>query len=308
MISILLASYNGGKYITEQIDSLLAQTNLDFKLFIRDDKSTDNTYEIISEYAQKYPGKIFASQNERNSGGAKHNFIKMMIEHKNDYVMLCDQDDIWLPDKIEISLAKIREMETMHGKETPLLVHTDLHVVNERLKTISPSFKAAMNADYSKTRLRNQIIQNTLTGCTAIYNRALSDLVTETPQYMIMHDWWLMLITAAFGKATALDEQTVLYRQHGNNDTGAKDVRTLRYKIDKLLHGKEVRKALSDTYMQARSFFDLFHGNLTSVQKDLLTKYCDIPNHVKPVRWITICRLGVLKNGFARKIANFIFI
>ena len=308
MISILLASYNGEKYIAEQIDSLLAQKNRDFKLFINDDKSTDNTYEIISEYAEKYPEMIFATQNEQNSGGAKCNFIRMMIEHKDDYVMLCDQDDIWLPDKIEISLAKIKEMETIHGMETPLLVHTDLHVVNETLKMISPSYKIAMNADYSKTRLRNQIIQNTLTGCTVIYNRALSNLVTEIPQFMVMHDWWLMLIAAAFGKVAALDEQTVLYRQHGSNDIGAKDVRTLRYKINKLMHSKEVKKAISDTYLQAQSFINIFRGTLTSEQQELLTKYCDIPNHIKPIRWFSIYHLGTLKNGISRKIAHFIYI
>ena len=308
MISILLVSYNGEKYIAEQIDSLLAQTNQEFKLFIQDDKSTDNTFRIISEYADRYPGKVFLFQNERNTGGAKHNFIKKMIDYKDDYVMLCDQDDVWLPEKIEISLAKIKELETMCGAKTPLLVHSDLRVVNENLETISPSFRIAMNADYSKTSLRHQIIQNTLTGCTAIYNRALADLVTAEPQFMVMHDWWLMLIAAAFGKIATLDEQTVLYRQHKDNNIGAKDVRTLRYKMNKLLHGKEVKQALSDTYLQAESFSEVFHDKLTSEQLALLNKYCDIPNHIKPIRWLIICRLGVLKNGLARKIANFIFV
>ena len=214
MISILLASYNGEKYIAEQIESLLGQTIQDFKLFICDDKSTDGTFNIVAEYSQKHPEKIFAEQNSENSGGTKHNFLRMMINHKADYVMLCDQDDVWLPDKIEVTLARMKDMESEYGADTPLLVHTDLKVVNENLKTVSPSFKAAMNANYEKTRLRNQIIQNTLTGCTAMYNRALANLITDIPRFTVMHDWWLNVTASAFGRISAIDAQTVLYRQH----------------------------------------------------------------------------------------------
>ena len=121
MISILLATYNGEKYIAGQIESLLSQTYKDFKLYICDDKSTDDTYSIITDHALKNPAKIIASQNEINAGGAKYNFIKMLMERKadlamplgqddaDDYIMLCDQDDVWLPDKIENSLKKIKE-------------------------------------------------------------------------------------------------------------------------------------------------------------------------------------------------------
>ena len=308
MISILLASYNGEKYIAEQIDSLLSQSCQDFKLYIYDDCSTDNTYSLITEYAVNHPDKIIPARNQANSGGAGQNFINMMIAHNDDYIMLCDHDDIWLPGKVEITLAKMKDMEHKFGVSTPILVHTDLRVVNEKLQTISPSFKAAMNADFKKTKLQNQIIQNTLTGCTVMYNRALSELITETPRYMIMHDWWLMLVASAFGVITDIEVQTVLYRQHSANEIGAKDVRTLRYKVNKLLSYTEIRRALNETYEQAQSFLDAYKNKLTREQIELLHAYCDIPNHVKLVRWLTICRLGVLKNGLARKLANFIFI
>ena len=115
MISILLATYNGERYIAGQIESVLAQTYQDFKLYICDDKSTDGTYSIITEYAARYPGKIIATQNEVNSGGAKFNFLNMMVEFNDDYIMLCDQDDVWLPNKVEVSLKKITEMESEFG-------------------------------------------------------------------------------------------------------------------------------------------------------------------------------------------------
>ena len=238
MISILLASYNGEKYIAGQIDSLLNQTIQDFRLFICDDASTDDTYSMLSDYSNKNPGKIHVSRNRKNSGGAKHNFIEMMINHKDDYVMLCDQDDVWLPTKIEVTLAKMREMESEFGSETPLLVHSDLVVVSKKLETIFPSFKIAMNADYSKTELQNQIIQNTLTGCKVMYNKSLADLITEVPEYMVMHDWWLIIIASAFVVIGTINEPTILYRQHEDNDIGAKNVRSLNHILYELHHWK----------------------------------------------------------------------
>jgi len=188
VISILLASYNGENYIAEQIESLLAQTEKDFKLFIRDDKSTDETFSIAQGYERKYPGKIFAMQNSENTGGAKRNFIKMMIEHKDEYVMLCDQDDVWLPDKIEKSLEKIREMEEYYGTSMPILVHTDLKVVDEGLNVISHSYEAMANTSFKNNALRNLLTMNIAAGCTALYNRALADIIQAEPSYFVIHD------------------------------------------------------------------------------------------------------------------------
>ena len=309
MISILLASYNGEKYITEQIESLLCQTFLDFKLFICDDKSTDNTFSLILEYAKKYPDKVLVTQNIENSSSAKHNFMQMMLSHKDDYVMLCDQDDVWLPNKIELTLARMKEMESRVGTDTALLVHTDLRVVSEDLATvISPSFKEAMNSNFSRAKLSDQIIQNTLTGCTVMYNRCLSDLIDRVPGFMVMHDWWLMLIASAFGEIDSVDAQTVLYRQHGKNSIGAKDVRKISYKINKLTHYSDMKRALDETYQQAESFLDAYNDQLNSEQTELLETYCKIPSMPKIRRWQTMCRLGCLKNGISRKIASFIFV
>lgn len=308
MIAILMATYNGEKYIAEQIESLLCQSVQDFILYIRDDHSTDNTYEIICQYAEQYPEKIVVTQNGQNTGSAKYNFFRMMIEHKQDYVMLCDQDDVWKPDKIVLTLQKMKAMEAEHGKETPLLVHTDLEVVDEGLKTISPSFRYAMNANYDRTQLKDALIQNTLTGCTVMYNRALSNLIKETPEYMVMHDWWLMLVAGAFGKIGHVDTATILYRQHEDNAIGAKNVRTLRYKMNKLFHGYEIKRALEETYIQANAFLQLYKDILCIAQIELLDRYCEIPNVPKWKRWNIIYQFGVMKNGISRKIAHFIFI
>ena len=309
MLSILMTTYNGEQYLAEQIESVLAQSVSDFALYIQDDCSTDNTWCVLQKFAKREHERIILSKTEENTGNPKYNFYSLMSHIRDDYIMLCDQDDVWLPDKIEKTLTKMRELEEKNGSDTPLLVHTDLVVVDGDLSVISQSFKSAMNANYNRTRLRDQLIQNTLTGCTALYNRALAELImTQVPAYMVMHDWWLMLVASAFGHIGHIDDATVLYRQHNKNEIGAKDVRTLRYKVNKLINYRDMKEAINSTYQQADSLLYYYSNTLSSEQIDLLRIYCRIPTMNKWNRWRTICRLGVLKNGMARKIANFIFI
>ena len=304
MISILLAAYNGELFISEQLESLLRQTFQDFVIYIRDDRSTDSTSSIIQKYADQYPQKIFIAQNEKNIGGSKHNFIKMMMEHKDDYVMLCDQDDVWLPDKIEKSLDKIQEIEMVYGKSEPALVHSDLTVVDERLNIISNSVLKEVLSDCSKTSLNKKIIQNTITGCTAMYNRALANLISE-PQYMIMHDWWILLIAAAFGKIGTIYEPTILYRQHENNDIGAKKKQALlEYVFYKLTHYRETADAINQTYLQANSFLLEYGDRLPLKQREMLTAFSSIPTMSKLGRLKTIFKYKTFRHGFARKAAQ----
>jgi glycosyltransferase involved in cell wall biosynthesis len=303
-----MATYNGEKYVAEQLESLYRQTMNDFVIYIHDDCSTDNTWEIVHLHETRYPGKIKAERNKYNSGGAKYNFINMMIGIKDDYIMLCDQDDVWLPDKVEKTITKLKIMESECGKTTPLLVHTDLKVVDADLNIIFPSFRIAMNVGYARTELRHLVIQNIITGCSAAYNRALAELITVEPAYMVMHDWWIGLIASAFGKIKYLDEQTALYRQHGKNGIGARDVRAISYKFHTLTHGKNVHKALNQTYGQARSFLQLYGSLLNKNQTVFLSDYIQIPRHNKLIRLIMVSRLRVFKHGIARKIANLLFI
>jgi glycosyltransferase involved in cell wall biosynthesis len=308
MISILLASYNGGEFLAQQIESILNQSVREFVLHICDDCSTDSSWAVIERYAQKYPEKIKARQNSQNSGGAKWNFMRMMIAHKDDYVMLSDQDDVWLPDKIEKTLGKMFMLENRWGHRTPALVHSDLRVVDRNLAVLAPSYRELTKADFDRTSLPALLAQNTLTGCTALYNRALADCLFRMPDDLVMHDWYLMLTAAAFGKIGRVDDATVLYRQHGRNVVGAKPVRKLSYKIKKLSGGREIKAALCGTYRQAGAFLDVFGERLTPAQIAVLKAYRAIPAQNKFGRWRTVCRQGILKNGLARKPAQFIFI
>ncbi len=307
MVSILMATFNGEAYVAEQIESLLAQTIVADAIYICDDGSTDGTFSILEQYARQYPARIFLTKTNENMGAAI-NFMHMMIEHKDAYIMLCDQDDIWLKDKTERTLARMREMEREYGETAPLLVHTDLCVVNEQNEEIAASFWRAMNADCKKTALHQLLIQNCLTGCTAMYNRALAELIDEIPAGMVMHDWWLVLVAGAFGHIGHVQAATIRYRQHRHNVIGAKDVRTLAYKLNRLLHADEVRRAIHGTYPQAADLLAIYGGRLLPEQRQLLQSYTEIPGLSKWAKWKRVRELRAYKNGFARNVAYFLFI
>lgn len=300
MITILMATYNGERYLRQQMDSLLAQTVQDFVVFICDDCSTDRTLSILKEYEALYPERIKVNQRKENSGNAWKNFMDMMIGQKDEYMMLCDQDDIWLPDKIEVTLQKMKEMECCYGKEMPLLVHTDLKIVDENLQVISDSLIRMLNADYSKTKLHQQIVQNTLTGCTVMYNRALAEYILKKPSYMVMHDWWLMLIASAFGKIDYVHKATILYRQHEKNVVGTKNMKSPFVMLKLFFDGEKIRKALDGSYHQAAEFYKIYGEDLQDAQKELVKRYSEIPKMKKGKRISCIIQLKTYKNGLSR--------
>ena len=138
-LAILLATYNGEKFLAEQLDSLFSQTYSDFIIYAHDDGSTDQTVGILHQYQNKYPEKLIILDYEP-TGGAKNNFYSLMQRVDADYYMFCDQDDIWLPFKVDVSLKKIQGMELTYIC-MPCLVFSDLRVVDHQLNTISDSFK-----------------------------------------------------------------------------------------------------------------------------------------------------------------------
>lgn len=217
MVTILLATYNGERYLEEQIESILQQTCTDWKLIIQDDCSSDGTAVIALKYVKRNPDKIRFVKREFPSGYAKNNFFSMLKLAKSDYVMTCDQDDVWLPTKVQVSMSEMHRLEAEQGCNRPLLVHTDLKVVDYNLSIIAESMFKRQNLDNRRDKLNNLLVQNIVTGCTTMVNRALLDMVYETPKEAVMHDRWFALIACAFGKIGFVDQSTVLYRQHGSN-------------------------------------------------------------------------------------------
>lgn len=222
-VDVLLATFQGAPFLSAQLDSLLAQTFQGFRILVRDDGSSDGTRQMLRDWAAAHPGRMTILPDDGQRLRASGSFACLLGESRAPYVMFCDQDDVWLPDKIAVTLAAMRELERAHGRHTPALVNTDLKVVDSELRVTSESLWRYQRIHPERLRrLSRVLIQNFATGCTVMINRALADLALPIPAEAMMHDWWLALVATRFGRACSLDQPTILYRQHDRNDIGAR--------------------------------------------------------------------------------------
>ena len=233
MLTILLATYNSSHYIRELLDSILAQTYKDWTLVIRDDVSSDNTVEIVNEYIAQYPGKFSLLDNHGESKRAYLNFVELMKNVESDYYMFCDHDDVWLPDKIELSIKKMNEVEK---DGVPAIVHTDMKVVNQNLQVIHDSFWVYSRLLPEHNSFVEMVLCNSANGCTMLFNHKAKEVSLPNVEFAKMHDMLLNQSVAANGGVISpIYEATVLYRQHIDNVVGAKQ-RNFIYELKRFLN------------------------------------------------------------------------
>ncbi|MGM9745758.1 MAG: glycosyltransferase family 2 protein [Paludibacteraceae bacterium] len=234
MIDILLATYNGEQFLREQLDSILAQTYTDWQLFVRDDGSTDNTLDILQKYAEMYPQKMTIYKDNLYNLGAMHSFEQLLLKcAHNQYTMFCDQDDVWLPNKIELFVQKMHEVEAQFAN-LPLVVHGDMIVVDKNLDPIHPSFwqYSHIRPEILDDKLYFLAICNTITGCSCLFNNKAKQYMLPISKQAYMHDAWLGLTTLKNkGKIIPIFEPTMLYRQHNTNTLGAVDYQKVRFDV-----------------------------------------------------------------------------
>ena len=233
LVEILMATCNGEKFLAAQIESLIAQTYTNWRLIVRDDASGDESPKIVKEYSTRYPDKIDLVVDEDGQLGACQSFARLLKHATANYMMFCDQDDIWLPRKVELSVDEIRKLEKKYPG-APLLVFTDLTVVNEELGVLSDSLWRLERTNPRNTSLKLLIFDNVATGCTMIFNKPLKDFALPIPDQALMHDWWLALVCSVHGQLSFLSDRTVLYRQHGRNDVGAQN-NSLAFRVRRFL-------------------------------------------------------------------------
>jgi glycosyltransferase involved in cell wall biosynthesis len=303
-VDILLATYNGEKFLEEQIDSVLGQSYFNFRLLIRDDDSTDRTKSILNTYAKRFPDKIFIEPTSERLG-VKGNFSALMSRVQSPYAFLCDQDDVWLPEKIGSSLKQMMALEQKYGKECPLLVHTDLKVVNENKQMMGASFWKYTNLKpHSSHSLNKLLVQNVVTGCTALLNQALIHLAFPIPSEAIMHDWWIALVATSFGKIDIVNKPTILYRQHTKNTIGAKNFRKLSHVIEGL---RRLKLGNNERYQQAKHFLGRYQTHFSDRQRKLILAFLKQPERNWLSKRYHMMRHRLFKNGLLRNAAEFIF-
>lgn len=219
-MQILLSTWNGASWLEELLESLVQQSVSDWELLIRDDGSKDNTLKLLTEWREQHPHKVAQFEAGLHIG-CTASFSRLVEWSTAPYLMFCDQDDIWFPEKIEWSLAALQNMEVVHGMELPLLVHADMAVVEQDKHLIAPSFWALRDFDLEQGK-EAYLLTNVVSGCASLFNRKAAELAFPAPLEAMQHDRWLALVCAWFGKIEPLAQPLLWYRQHGLNALGAK--------------------------------------------------------------------------------------
>src|SRR5688572_7067998 len=219
-VSILLATFNGAPFVREQIESIRSQSVGDWTLVIRDDGSTDGTPEILRELAES-DARIVLVSDANGRLGAAGNFSRLAtraLTGPAGPVLFADQDDVWFSTKIERTLAVLRSAEAARPAKSPILVHSDLTVIDGRGRHLHDSFMRFQRIRHEGAQpLRTLLVQNFVTGCTVMVNRPLLEMAIPVPAAAMMHDWWLALCAAACGSIEFIKEPTMAYRRHETN-------------------------------------------------------------------------------------------
>ncbi len=264
MIEILLATYNAGKYLAKQLNSILAQDHSDFIITICDGNSEDTTLSVIKEYASANPKKIQIYNAPSKSHSAKKMFSALIKQAKGDYIMFCDQDGIWEKNKISKMLAEMRTLEARKGKNTPILVHSDMSVINDEGKEISKSISSYAGFSAKSTNFKKLVVQNNVISGSIMFNSKLLPLVKKIPDRAVSHDWWVALVAACFGKTDYMNEKLCSCRALENNSIHFMKAGSNR---------SDLKLANNQSYWQAAAFLETYTSGLNEEKKQILLEY-----------------------------------
>lgn len=304
-IEVALATYQSAPYLREQLDSLFSQTEQDFTLLVADDGSSDATMEILEEYRQRHPGRIRIVAHERQPHGAAGNFSRLLDQARADYLLLCDHDDVWLPDKISLSCARMAALEAARDRNVPLLIHTGLVIADRDLEPIGPAILDYSKVGRPRSDLSSLLMANVAAGCTIVMNRALYEKARPIPPEAMMHDHWVALVAAALGAIACVEEPTILYRQHGANLIGAptRGTAPLLQQIRHTLFGAERQSVIRRYSRQAAELLRRYRGEMTDENRRATETIAGIWSVNRWRRFARLRRSGVRLSGFARNVA-----
>jgi glycosyltransferase involved in cell wall biosynthesis len=291
-IDILMATWNGEGYIEEQLASLFSQSFQDFRLSIRDDGSDDATLHIVEQYKARYSDRVVVRKNSSRQGPCR-TFSLLAQESSAPYVAFCDQDDVWRPDKLELSISAMKAIEGEQGSGAPILVFSDMAIVDDKLEVIAPSLWKLGHINPDRASLGAMLVQNLVTGCTVLANRSLISKGSPIPQGATMHDTWLGLIAVVFGTLHPLHETTVQYRQHGGNAVGAGRGWRAGNLLKRLRHDQPFKDRIEASRKQAEAFAGRYCEELSDEQKSTLSVWSQSRDLPAIIRQLTLHRKGL---------------
>lgn len=263
-VVICMSTYNGEKYLDQQLDSFIAQHYQNWQLIIHDDGSTDGTKAIIRKYMEQ-DRRIRLIQNDGHLG-IKKAFLTLLSQEEGEFYAFSDQDDVWHADKLDILVQRMQREDPL----VPTLIYSRYDEIDGAGNPLPASTR---NAIYS-TKLKDFLLINTATGCTCLLNHSLRDeLIRSTHKLnyssIHMHDWWAALVSSALGQVIFVDQELVSYRQHGNNVLGAPDRANFVKRLGRFLQFRESR-IVSSGSRQARELLRLYGSELGSEQTALI--------------------------------------
>ena len=261
-VSILVSTFNGAKYLSEQLDSLVAQTYKNKKIRVRDDGSTDESRQILAKYAEQY--SCFRVEFGNYLGISQSFFSLLSLADKGSrYFAFCDQDDVWHADKIERAVTRLSGISS----DTPAIYCSRLRYVGKDLSTLGESGMPRRGASF-----QNALVENVAIGCTMVMNRAARDLIAKSlPAQCVWHDWWCYLVVSAFGIVVYDEYPTIKYRLHGENNTGAAVSLWGQFRRRIRRFALKGREAFS-IHAQAVEFAALFAGRLPASKLEILNR------------------------------------
>lgn len=287
-VNILMSTYNGQQFLAEQIRSIQDQSYTDWTLFIRDDGSSDNTKEILKDF-ERQDGRIHLIDSDKSDNlGVIKSFHKLVNHDRADYYFFSDQDDVWLPNKLELSLKEAQN----YLADLPLMVYMDLKVVNQDLEIMTESMVKSQS-HHANTELVQELTENTVTGGVAMINHALAEMWQETDD-ILMHDWYLALLASAFGNLVFIDQPGELYRQHSDNVLGA---RTLSKRFKKWIRPHILFAVywdlIKNSQKQARHLLQM---PLSQSNRELIEAFVTIMDKPMLERFRILRKYGLRKN------------
>ena len=287
-VNILMSTYNGQQFLAEQIRSIQDQSYTDWTLFIRDDGSSDNTKEILKDFERQDSRIHLIDSDKSDNLGVIKSFHKLVNHDRADYYFFSDQDDVWLPNKLELSLKEAQN----YLADLPLMVYMDLKVVNQDLEIMTESMVKSQS-HHANTELVQELTENTVTGGVAMINHALAEMWQVTDD-ILMHDWYLALLASAFGNLVFIDQPGELYRQHSDNVLGA---RTLSKRFKKWIRPHILFAVYWDLIKNSqKQASHLLQMPLSQSNRELIEAFVTIMDKSMLERFRILRKYGLRKN------------